>query len=228
MKMLSLSSVVALLLASLAGSTARADFDFTFASNPIITAASANPPGTFNTINNGINNIGLPASTFLSVTASGTSSISLIGRNPSATLHASGGLDTQFLDVFVTSSDTVTRQFSANFDVNYGLADPTPTSGPAGPQTTHFLGKLTGSIGGGTTTVAFSAADFNPAVGAGQNILAGDGLFNVILLSYSDPQFGGGLPGHLTARVIPEPTTAALLAIGAIGLAIGWRRRAIV
>ena len=76
MRRYSVMSLAALLLA-LVAPTVRADFDFTFASTPTITAASANPPGTTNTITNGINIGGLPSSTFTSVAPTGTSTATI-------------------------------------------------------------------------------------------------------------------------------------------------------
>jgi hypothetical protein len=221
----------ALLIGGLAASPARAALlDFTYASTPTITAASANPPGTTNTITNGITIGGLPAASFVSVAPTGTSSIAITGRTTSSPQDAQFGDNTPFLDVTITSNDTATRTFSVNYDAAYVLTDPTPGGGP-GPQTIHFLGKLTGQINGsspGSTNVSFSVADFTPAIGAGPVVNAGDGSYKVILKSFSDPGLGATSAGHLTAFVssapVPEPTSA-MLAIGGSILAMCRRRR---
>jgi len=215
-----------------AGPAARADFDFTFSAIPTTTAASASPPGTTNTIINGITIGGLPATTFTSVAPTGTSTITLTGRNTSAALDATFGTNTPFLDVIVTSNDTATRNFSLNFDVAYTLTDPTPGGGP-GPQTVDFLGKLTGFIDGNSptsTNLSFSIVDFNPALGFGPTVTAGDGTFHITLRSFQNPGLGANSPGGLTARVtgvggtVPEPASLALFALGGFGALVLFRK----
>jgi hypothetical protein len=212
------------------GSSARADFDFTFASTPTITAASANPPGTTNTITNGLTIGGLPGATFTSVAATGTSTITLTGRNTSAPLLAlSGGTNTKYLDVIVTSNDSATRNFSLNYDVAYTISDPTPTGGP-GPQVVHFKGKLTGFIDGRSptsTNLSFSVVDFSPALNAGPTVTTGDGSFKVTMRSFQNPGLGAGQAGGLTARVfaVPEPSSMTLVGLGSLGALVLYRRR---
>jgi hypothetical protein len=205
-----------------AAPAARADFDFTFASSPTITAASVSPAGTTDTITNGITILGLPGATFTSVATTGTSTITLTGRNTSGPFDATNGTNTSFLTVLVTSNDTATRNFSLNFDVTYTLADPTPAGGP-GPAVVHFLGKLTGLIDGlspSSTNLSFSLADFNPPVGAGGDVTVGDGNFHFSFDSFQNPGLGPGETGGLTARVaaaaVPEPASIALLGMGGV------------
>jgi hypothetical protein len=223
------AAVLATLLLS-TGSAARADFDFTFASVPTITAASANPPGTTNTITNGITIGGLPSATFTSAATSGTSTITLSGRNTSGALLAlPGGSNTKYLDVVVTSNDSVTRNFSLNYDVAYTIADPTPSGGP-GPQVVHFLGKLTGFIDGRSptsTNLSFSVVDFSPALNTGPTVTTGDGNFRVTMRSFQNPGLGVGSPGGLTARVfaVPEPSSMTLVGLGGLGALALYRRR---
>jgi hypothetical protein len=179
----------ALVVGVIAAPSARADFDFTYASTPTITAASASPAGTVDTITNGITIGGLPGATFTSVATSGTSTIALTGRNSTGPNDATFGSNTPFLDVTITSTDTATRNFSLNYDVAYIITDPTPNGGP-GPQTIHFLGKLTGTINNTGTDVSFSLVDFSPALGTGPTVATGDGLFHVALDSFNDPGLG--------------------------------------
>ena len=133
------------------------------------------------------------------------------------------------------STDTATRNFRIDFDVAYTLADPTPGGGP-GPQTTHFTGTLAGSVGAGATSLAFNVADFGPALGSGPTVTAGDGTFQITLDSFKNPAGLGAGPdalGGLTARVtaggapaaVPEPSSLALLGLGACGLLACARRR---
>jgi hypothetical protein len=223
------AAVLATLLLN-TGSAARANFDFTFASTPTITAASANPAGTTNTITNGLTIGGLPGATFTSVATSGTSTITLTGRNTSTPLTASAlGTNTKFLDVVVTSNDQATRNYSLNFDVAYTLTDPTPNGGP-GPQVVHFLGKLTGFIDGRSptsTNLSFSTVDFSPALNTGPTVTAGDGNFKVTLRSFNNPGLGAGAAGGLTARVfaVPEPSSMTLVGLGSLGALVLYRRR---
>jgi hypothetical protein len=214
------SFVLGALIAAAAGvSAARADFDFTFSSSPTITAASANPPGTVDTITNGITIGGLPAATFTSVAASGTSTISLQGRNTMGPFDATFGTNTPFLDVTVTSNDSALRTYSLNFDVAYVLTDPTPSGGP-GPQTVHFTGKLEGQINNSASSMSFTVANFSPALGAGPTVTAGDGTFHVTLDSFNDVGLGPADSGGLTAHVeaVPEPASLAILALGGVAL----------
>jgi hypothetical protein len=221
-----LTSLVSLgaLLGGLAVSAARADLQFTYSSAPTITSAAATPPGTTDTITNGITIGGLPAATFTSVAATGTTSISITGRNTSTAQDATNGDNTPFLDVTLTSNDTADRFFSVNFDAAYTMSDPTPGGGP-GPQTVHFLAKLTGDIEGGSpgsTNVSFSTPDFNPAVGVTTPVNVGDGSCVVDLKSFSDPGLGADSAGRLTAFVagapIPEPAAATLALAGLLAL----------
>jgi len=220
----------ALVVGAFATPSARADFDFTFSSTPTITAASASPAGTVDTISNSLTIGGLPAATFTSVATSGTSTITLSGRNTSGASDATFGTNTPFLDVLVTSNDTATRAYSVSFDVAYTIADPTPGGGP-GPQTIHFLGKLTGNIDGlapSATDISFSLVDFSPALGTGPTVTTGDGTFKVALDSFNDPGLGVGSEGGLTAKVtavgVPEPASMLLVALGGLGT-LGYFRR---
>ena len=190
MQRFSIRLLTAILLGGLAASTVRAAvIDFTYAATPTVTAASASPAGTTDTITNGITIGGLPAATFTSVAVSGTTSITLTGRNPSGSQDAQNGDNTPFLDVTVTTNDVATRNFSVNFDTSYTITDPTPNGGP-GPQTIHFTGKLTGFVDGqssAATNLSFSNVDFSPAIGTGPTVTAGNGTFHVILKDFNDP-----------------------------------------
>jgi hypothetical protein len=215
-----------------AAPAARADFDFTFASAPTITAATAIPAGA-DAIANGLVIGGLPASTFTSVAGTGTSTITLQGRNTLGPFDATNGTNTPFLTVSVSSNDTVTRNYSLNFDIAYTLTDPTPAGGP-GPQVIHFLGKLTGFIDGlspSATNLSFSMVDFNPSVGSGPFVTAGDGMFHVVLDSFQNAGLGPDQSGGLTAKVsaVPEPASIALLGMGGVSLCgfIKRRRKAV-
>ena len=223
-------SLGALAIAAFAAPAARADLVFTFSSTPTITSASANPPGTTNTITNGISIGGLPGATFTTVAASGSSTITLTGRNTLGPFDATLGVNTPFLDVTITSDDLVKRLYSLTFDVAYTLTDPTPGGGP-GPQTVHFTGKLTGQIDGLSPTgtdLSFSVADFSPALGTGPTVTAGDGTFHIALDSFSNPGRGLDQAGGLTARVsgaVPEPGSMLLAALGGLGMLTLFRRK---
>jgi hypothetical protein len=102
---------------------------------------------------------------------------------------------------------------------------------PNGSTTFDIVGTISGTVGkvGGGKQVNLSTNVYNPPVLPGK--FAGAEFYTLSLNDYvppsPQPQFPGAFGAHVTAGIVPEPSSLALLGFGLLALATPalWRSR---
>jgi hypothetical protein len=173
----------------------------------------------------------------VTLTTPNAAAISLIGdasNSPGDNIDGTlTGSDIVFANISVTglSHSSPLESITIPYTFHLVISDYAAFDSPGALAAVSFdiSGTLTGSVGAGKR-VNLSTNVYSPS-----NVLTkfvGAELYTLVLNSYvpPGPTNNGAFGVHVTAGLVPEPSTVTLLSLGALGLAIPayrrWRRRA--